>query len=209
MLKARADIQYCIPAQLLVRARFPFRMAPGNLLKAAAVILLLAGAASAAVPDSPVRKLARSAAQRIQQLFRSETPPAPVPAPVAAKPPLEQQEPVYPFRYLLPAADSRVRIVVRSAAAGARVVVRLTARDSVIVRSLSDRDAVTFNRGPGRIEVSQVSTGVLIELPRSVMGASVEVDGQSYYVKDGTEIRVLGPVSEKAGDEVTFQTRSH
>lgn len=162
----------------------------GSLVKAASLTLLLAAAASAAVPGSPVREWIVQAV---------------APTPDAPEPPVE--EPSAPAAEALPVGVSLVP--------AGRVVVVVTGMEGVTLRlaetddssvGVTAKGAVTdpvFRTAPGRIEVRGAVGGeVTIELPRSLADARVVVDGEVYAEKEAGELRVNVPAALEDGARV-------
>jgi anti-sigma factor RsiW len=179
----------------------PLHFTPVSLLKAASVALVVAAAASLAVPGSPLLAWLRDALQgpTVEPVPESAVPtPDPPPAAVqTAMPPAGFIEPM----------DGTIQIRLTGAAADAEIRVRLTGEGRAGVHPSGDADP-RYRTRPGLIEVSGLGSGdVLIELPRSVPRASIEVNGRLYLLKAGDELTLPGPVTERDDGGVTFQTR--
>jgi hypothetical protein len=178
-----------------------------SVLKAATLILAFAGVASAAVPNSPLRRWVSGAWDRVSALFSQpqvaeQTPPAPAvvppsPAPVA-------QEPVGGMG-IRPDMNGNVRVVLDAPAQDVSVTVRLVDGNQVSVRTTSQKG---YRIGSGLLELRNVGgSDVTIELGRAVPHAAIEVGGRVWYTRDGDNLKLLGPVSESSDDSVRFNAR--
>lgn len=207
MLEARVRLQHVAAVAQDSGRRPRWRAVPADLLKAAAVVLLLAGAASAAIPGSPIRQLVDRALRAIQG--------EPVPVRIEEAPAVEAVPPSAPVQPPSPTGDVAVdpvngqaRVSIHSPGVEAQITVRLVDGEKVTVFwSSDDADTTRFGTGPGFIDVYQVQSAVVVEIPRSVARATVDVDGNVYYLKDGDDLQILGPGAEKTGDDVVFQAR--
>jgi hypothetical protein len=202
MLKARAALVDRTPARRAIQLS-PWRAGRSSrLLKAAAVVLLVAGGASAAIPGSPLNRLAAEIAQLASHLVFGEPEVAvPVPAPV-------RQVPLPTAEWGVSPADGRVRISVRGMDDGLRVTVRLVDDARVRVTAPGSQDMPAVQRAAGLLELSNVSSELVVELPRSVSRATVEINGVPYYVKNGADVRILQAATEAGDDEFIFIARS-
>ncbi len=198
------------------RARPALQILPGGaargvavrraFLKAAVLVLLAAGAASAAVPGSPIRRFFVGLWHETTRLLGlgPTVPAAPVPVRLAPAP---APAPALPSGVSVLPEDGQVRIVVRDAARGLRVHVRVLDTDRASVEADGPAASAHFRTGPGRIEVSGGGAGDLrIGIPRSVNHASVEVDGKPVFALDAGRSRRLAP-ADTAGGEDVFETR--
>jgi hypothetical protein len=170
------------------------RLGAGSLVKAASLTLLLAAAASAAVPGSPVRAGWEWIARTVD--------PAPEPAapsteetsltPVVEAPPVGVS--------LVPAG--RVDVVV-TALEGTTLRLVETDDSSVGVTARGAATDPRFRTAPGRIEVRGAVGGeVTIELPRSLAEARVVVDGEVYAEKEAGELRVRVAATSEDGARI-------
>jgi hypothetical protein len=136
--------------------------------------------------------------------------PAPEPAAAPVETPAVVPEPTVP-RAALPGvmlvpAEGRVRVLVWSAQPGATVRVNLTGGNRVSVEAGSDAADVRFRTASGRIEVMDLGHAeAVVEIPRSLPFASLEVDGRVWLFKDGDQLRLDGPVIERTSDMVVFR----
>ncbi len=175
-------------------------------LRAAVLVLLVAGAASAAVPGSPVRRFFVGLWHETTRLlgFRPEAPRAPVPVRIAPAP---APAPAPPSGVSVLPEDGQIRIVVHDAARGLRVHVRVLDTDRASVEADGLAASAHFRTGPGRIEVSGGGAGDLrIGIPRSAERASVAVDGKPVFARAAGRSHRLAP-ADTTGGEAVFQTR--
>lgn len=181
------------------------RFAAGALARAAAILLVFAGALAAMIPGSPLRQL-------IARLLNDEPAPptvaeapAATPAPAAAPAAAPATRAELPGVALIP-SEGRVRILVWSAHRGATIRVNLTEGNRVSVEAGSDAEDVRFRTGSGRIEVMNLGAAeAVILIPRSLPIASLEVDGRQWLFKEGDQLRLNGPVAEQGKDAVVFR----
>jgi pyruvate/2-oxoglutarate dehydrogenase complex dihydrolipoamide acyltransferase (E2) component len=178
------------------------RFALGSLARAAAILLVFAGAL-AALAGSPVRELLG------RLLGPDDAPPArtaPEPAPAPPRPAAaEPARAELPGVVLVP-TDGRVRVLVWSVQPGAIIRVNLVEGNRVSVEAGSDAEDVRFRSGSGRIEVMSLgSAEAVIQIPRSLPLASLDVDGRQWLFKDGDQLRLNGPVVEQSRDLVVFR----
>jgi len=183
------------------------RFAAGALARAAGILLVLAGAL-AAIPGSPLRQLIGRLLPDEAPVARAVTPPAPAaaqPAPAPAPAPLKRAE--LPGVAMVP-TEGRVRVLVWSVQPGATIRVNLIDGSRVSVEAGSDAEDVRFRTANGRIEVMNLgSADAVIQIPRSLPFASLDVDGRQWLFKDGDQLRFTGPVLEQARDAVVFRAR--
>jgi Putative zinc-finger len=183
-----------------IRFRRSQRFIASGFAKAAAITLLLAGAAAATIPGSPVRKWVSDVVARVVGIPQA---PLPVATPTQAQP----QEPGGPA-VTVPTGGS-VRVSIHALPASAPLTVKVADRDGVFLRALGANDPVRFvPRSDASIEVFDVRTGLVIELPRSLISASIDVDGRPYYTKDADGERYIGPGAKPTTDGVTFRSDS-
>jgi len=186
-------------------------MAPAALARAAAVILLLAGAASAAIPGSPVRRWASELLDRATRLFGAETPSAPATPVGSVQPgapaPTATQQPFSGVGAAL--ANGAIQISLHSVAEGARISIRYTDARSASVDAFPPiSEPPQYRSSAGRIDVFGVDrAGIVVTLPRSAQ-ATIEVNGRLYYSRRNGEERILAPGAQHGEDGITFQMRS-
>jgi hypothetical protein len=178
-------------AQMSLRARRARQGHWGDarkaLLRAAILVLGVAGVAAAAVPGSPVRAWVEQAV--LPQKKATLTPgPAPAPPPrVAAA--------SSPTGISIRPDAGTVRVVLTGASPRLRVTARLVDGDraGVLARGPAMSGA-RFRTAPGRIEVVDAGAGEIeVEIPRAARTATVEVNGRVLVAKDGDSLRVLAP----------------
>lgn len=161
----------------------------GAFVKAASLTLLLAAAASAAVPGSPVREwIARAVmpddgddAVVEQPAERAMPAPRSAPAGVAV------------------AADGPVDVVL-TGLEGTTIRLVETEEAAVAVSALGGQVDPVFVTGPGQLEVRDGEGGeVTVALPRSLDAARVLVDGRLYAEKVGGRLEIHVPAATVDG----------
>jgi len=188
------------------------RWARRSLLRAAVLVLGFAAAASAAIPESPVRRWAVEAWKGAVALFDRSPGEQSQDGQVAEEATPSPTQPADPAVLtsgvsILP-ADGHLRVVLRSPDPSCQVRVVLVDGPRAGIRAEGGSETARFATGPGRIEVSGAGAGVLtVELPRTLPRAVVEVDGKPYVVKEGADLRILAPRADSMGAEVTFRVR--
>lgn len=159
----------------------------GALLRAAVLVLGFAAMASAALPDSPVRGWLAEAWDQAVSVFgdRRQVP--------VVMPPVVEDEPDQAGISILP-EGGRVHILVKGLAPSARMRVRLIDGSRLSVNALGAAADARFLTSRGRIEVLGGGPGELvIEVPRTVGAAVVEVDGRVYVEKEGDTLHARVP----------------
>ncbi|HEX7117915.1 MAG TPA: zf-HC2 domain-containing protein [Longimicrobiales bacterium] len=164
------------------------------LARAAVMILGFAAVGSAAIPDSPIRAWVAAAWRQGVAVF-ADAPAEPAPATPAAE--TGAGISIRPH-------DGSAWIVVESPAPGVRARVRLVDGDRVAVRALGAAASARFRTGPGRVDIVAPGAGELeIDVPASLAGARLEVDGRVVVTKVGATLDVLGGVvAERSPTEV-------
>lgn len=190
----------------LRKATRPWRFATSGLLKAAAVVLLLAGAAAAAIPGSPVRRWAEALLDRIGGPDQPEVVET-VPLIAEPTPEADPGQTTPGSEIFLPVQDGRVRVSIRSPDPTARFVVRLVDGQEGFVQALDASDQVRVQTGTGYAEVFGVQAGAIIQIPRSLRTAVIDVDGLVFWEKDGLDVRTTEFV-EESGNEFVYRGRS-
>lgn len=175
------------------------RIGAWGLAKAAMLLLVLAGAGAAAIPD--VRRALETTFSRVVAMFsggpeRTATVPAE----------LETGEPapdVVPGESFVAPADGRVRIVLETPARGSlEVFVRLTDGEQAHVVTATAA-AGSRRSASGELELRDLGAGtVTIALPRGVREATVAVDGRVRVYKEDGLLR--GSDAVAGGSEVRF-----
>jgi anti-sigma factor RsiW len=172
------------------------RWAPRTFAKAAVLVIAAAGAATAAVPGSPLRAWIGEAVERVAGLFGGE--------PAAIQEEARARAVDLPGVAVAPTggAGGVVRIELTRPHPDAIVRVRLVEGERAAVWS----ERARYRTGPGRIEVVEAGAGELrIEIPRSAREARVEVDGRLAVLKEGPELRLVAAGVDSAGAEVLFR----
>ncbi|HYH79659.1 MAG TPA: zf-HC2 domain-containing protein [Longimicrobium sp.] len=202
-LLARTDVPAPVAqAQMAMRAR---RMRPARfggmrqaLLRAAVLVMGVAGVAAAAVPGSPVREwIAETILPRPKQAAAPTLRPAPAPAPAPAPEAAPAGVSIRPEK-------GSVRVVLTGASPRLEIVARLVDGDraGVVARGPAAAGA-RFRTSPGRIEVLGARDGsVEVQLPRGADRASVEVNGRVYVAKQGESLVLLPPATAGGGPSV-------
>jgi hypothetical protein len=188
-------------AQMSLRARRARRPAPwagtrAALLRAAVLVLAVAGVASATVPGSPVRAWLRDTLIPAHPLA-----PAPQPQPQPAAPAAAPQNAAGPTGVSIRPRNGAVRVVLRDASPRLRITARLVdvERAGVLARGHAVETA-RFRTSPGRIEVVGAGPGEIeVEIPRGASIATLEVNGRIYVGKEGDSLRVLAPEADAGG----------
>lgn len=178
------------------RARRPWRRTGWGLARAAGLLLVVAGAASAIVPGSPVRSW-------IGVLLSDDR--APSIAVDDISPRGEGVEAVGPTVVGVAADDGRVEVRLRDFGRDSKVHVRLTDAGRATVRVEDTGTGPRFVTAPGQLEVIGTTGDVWVDLPRSAHESAVTVDGEPLVrVTDG-EIRILRPAVDSLREEVVFR----
>lgn len=163
----------------------PIRSSRSALPKAAVLVLLAAGAASA-LPGSPLRSWWRAP----EALTTGAVEPSPQEAARARAAALA-----------VPLEEGRIAVVVRRAPGGASIEVAWTDGPEA---GVSAPPGSSFAYGVGRIEVDAVSGPVRIQLPRGATLASVVVNGVEYVRRSGDEVEVMGQTIERSENLLRF-----
>ena len=152
------------------------------LARAAMLLFGFAAAASATIPGSPVRAWLGDALRTVGVL-EQEQPAAPVvPETPASAGAVDQGDDAAAVS--IEPADGRIRIILTSVSADANVHIRIVEADRAFVQATGAAARARFITGPGRIEMIGVGKGEIeIEMPASVMDASVVADGRVLYEK--------------------------
>lgn len=176
------------------------RRAPGALLRAAVVVLLLGGAALAAIPGSPVRDWVSRGRLSVPP---EDHPVTPEVAAAEAESSGEEQAPPVIGVSVLPVGGEAM-VVVREATGATRLRVRLVDSAQLSVQWEGELPDPHFRTAPGRIEVVAAGAGkLLVELPRATR-ATVVVGDRTYAVVEGGELRPLVGADQASEDEVVF-----
>jgi hypothetical protein len=176
------------------------RTARRALLRAALLVLGVAGAAAAAVPGSPVRRW-------IERAVAPAPAPAPAPPVRTAQPePAAEEAPAAGVSF--PVENARVRVVIRGAGPALRVRTRVSSGSTVEVSATGPAAHARFRTGPGRVEVVGAEAGeVLVVLPAAAADATVEVDGAVVLAREGGVLRFPGPRPDSTAAGLVFRPR--
>ena len=171
----------------------PGRWGSRHLGRAAAVLLVTAGAA-AALPGSPVRILWGPSTRE------------PALDPPAALSVVGTQSTPSPDAssagITVAVSDGFVQVVVRGAAPGSEVSVAWTDQHTA---SLTAPPGSRFTYSAGRVEVDASRGAVRMELPRDARLVSLEVDGDLYLTGSPGSLEVLGPAVERTDESIRFR----
>ncbi len=181
----RSSIRQRANAQNRARTAIPWA-------RAAVLVLLFGGAASAAIPGSPLRSL-------VDSLFSGD----PTTAPALVSETATDDSAISPSAGVgVSAAAGSVRIVLSEVAPGAEVEVTFV--DGVMA-SVTAGENATFSTAPGVVEVSRAGAPIRVEIPRGVEGATVEVDGALFLRKVGPRIELVGPAEDSTAAAILFR----
>lgn len=207
MLAARARIEDQQRAESRTITLSPWRRRRSTgFLKAAAVILLLASGAAAAIPGTPLNRLAGEIARLASRVVFGEPDTTPAPQDTPAPPVVQAPAPTLEWR--VSPENNRVRVTIRGMEEGRNVTVRLYDDSRIRVSAPDQPDVVPAARsGAGFLELSNVKTELVIELPRQLARATVEIDGVTYYTKNGDDVRILQAAQDVGNDEYIFTSR--
>ena len=181
-------------------SRHRVRRAGWSMARAAGLVLVIAGAAAALVPGSPVRtwlgELLSEAVEPPASPVENTTVTGPTDAPTGLGPAAISVTP----------EANRLLISLRGFGRESNVRVRLTDAERAAVRVEGATGSPRFVTGPGLLEVIGTEDGdVWVELPRSVSDALVEVDGEpAVRIRDG-QLRILRPVLDSLREDVVFR----
>lgn len=173
------------------------RLGAWGLAKAAMLMLVLAGAGAAAIPD--VRRALETTFSRVVALFGGQERTAAAPA---QPEPLGEPEVIVPGESFVTPADGRVEIVLQEPAGEVEVIVRLIDEPQAHIETATT-GTVARRVGTGRLELSGLGAGtVTIGIPRATRAARIEVDGVvRVYKEDGS---LHGSDGAARGSEVRF-----
>ena len=180
--------------------RHRLRSTSWSLARAAGLILVLAGAAAALVPGSPVRSWLGEVFTEVVE------PPATTVEEVPDGVSHEGPETLGPSAISVEPDAGRLIVKLRGFARESNVHVRLADTDRASVRVEGAAGSPRFVTGPGLLEVIGTEEGdVWVELPRSVSDAVVQVDGEAAVrIRDG-QLRILRPVLDSLREDVVFR----
>ena len=182
-----------VRAQALINARVEERadlrrrvMSAGGfgIAKAAMLLLALAGAGAAIIPGSPLRDAIEGTIARV---FGDREIPAQPPAPV----PVQEVPPAPLQSFGVAAEQGSVRIILT--APEGDVIVRVRSTDEALARIESTQQApLSVSSASGRAELRNISSSTLtISIPRSIPGATIEIDGEVYVSKQNGTLQQI------------------
>ena len=152
--------------------------------KAAMLLLALAGAGAAIIPGSPLRDAIEDTIARV--LGNRDVPAqTPEPLPIQDVPPA----PIHDFG--VAAYQGSVRIILT--APEGDVVVRVRTTDDALARIESTQQApLSVSSANGRAELRNITSSTLtISIPRSIAGATIEIDGEVYVSKQNGTLQQI------------------
>lgn len=182
---ARAAIRARLDRRSLDRAGGRPWWRPAHMGRAAAVLLLAAGAVSA-LPGSPVRQWI-AGPDDVDST-----------ADLAGAPEVQEAEPA---GVTVPVPDTGLRVLLSSLGPLAELEVVWIGGAAARLEAPSGS---RFTYAEGRVEALVAGGPVRIELPREGPPVSVEVDGAPYVSRAGEEVRVDGPVGERSDTRILF-----
>jgi anti-sigma factor RsiW len=176
------------------------RIGAWGLAKAAMLLLVLAAAGAAAIPD--MRRAIETTFSRVVAMFGGGTGQT---ATVPTRPEtIEPAAPVIvPGESFVTPANGRLEILLHTPQAGRlEVVVQLVDEAQAHVRT--ETTATASRRvGSGSLELRDLGAGTItIGIPRAAREATVEVDGEVHVYKEGGILH--GPDAATRGSEVRF-----
>jgi len=120
--------------------------------------------------------------------------------------PATTQEPVVASVPMILRPDGgRIRVSVHTTDPSAQVVVRLVDGEGQIRPAT---EGTRFRSGEGYVDVYDISKSVLVEIPRNLPGATVDVDGRLIWRKEGSAVRAYEPATENSSGDYIFRGRS-
>lgn len=162
------------------------------LVRAAALLLILTGAASATIPGFPGRAWLESHFQRKEL--------GSIGAESDLSPPVERS--VRASGILVEPMSGEVAISFTRAASGARAHIRFGEIEQVEITAAGLAADGVFRSGPGRVELLEIGPGqVDLIIPRTLERFSLQIDGTIYLTKEGPRVDILGPSVETVGGE--------
>jgi hypothetical protein len=184
------------------RSRGVARLIPASLMRAAVLLIALAGVVAAAIPGTPLRRWLEDV------LAPEPDQPAIAPAP-PSEPPVAPPAPAPLSGGSVLPSEGAVTVRLRSPASGVGIRLELTNDTRAWVQWSSANESVRSGTGTGWIEVRNVERGsVLVRIPRSVVQATLEVDGAVWWQKQGDDTVIPGPGQPLPNDTVIFAPRS-
>lgn len=181
---SRAAIRARIDQQLHPRAAARPWWRPAHLGRAAAVLLVAAGAV-AALPGSPVREWI---AEPVVTPSLDQTESA---APQEAE----------PSAVTVPVEMDGLQILVSSL--GPLAALEVVWIDGAAARVEAPAGS-RFTYASGRVEALVAGGAVRVELPRDGGPLQLEVDGTRYLTRSGSQLSVEGPVGDRSDERILF-----
>ena len=171
------------------------------LARAASIALLLAVAAASALPASPVRAWLSAgwAAgwDRAAELFLGG--PSPEETDATLVPGGADPDQTGEVAGVLLDVGTELSVVLDDITPGTLLVVRLIEGTQAAVFAA---EPARFRTSDGRIEVTEASNRISVDLPRSLVAASIEANGRVYIRKIGDELDVRGAVVSRTPEEI-------
>jgi hypothetical protein len=187
-----------------VSALPPRRWGRSPALRAAVLVLGLAGVASATVPGSPLRAwidrvLPLSGATGADALETGTS--------AAADPGADGiSAPAHPPTTLMvPPVDGALTIRIERPHPELRIRVRLGEESDLLIQASGGAAGGRFRTGAGRLTIEEAGEGeVVIGVPAGARRVSLEVDGRVYMLKEAGLLQILVPVADTVGSEFVF-----
>lgn len=192
------------PVVVIHRERRVVTWTRSALLKAAGIGVLIAGAASAAIPGTPVREL-------VEDLLGLNDEVAPVPTQIVPPAPVEQVEPAVvvqdqepPFFVGMDEPSDNLQLTLSSMGADALLVIRYVDSGNMTIR-LRDRSGVITESFANGFALSNLGNrDVYVDLPRSASNVRITVGGAVMLSKENGNTRTA-PALEATQDRVVIQ----
>lgn len=174
------------------------RWSRAAILRAAILLIGFAGVAAAVVPGSPLGSWVREVGRQLVG----------EPAALPPEPSVDVDMGDGAAISLLP-SDGALHVVINGFSAESTVRVRIVDGPQGYVRVRETPEDPRFVTAPGRIEVTGQGDGeIWIDLPKSAVEASVEVDGQSIILKEGDQLRMVQPATDSLFGDILFRVGS-
>lgn len=193
------------PHLLEARASINRRRRPGasrqSFLRAASLVLLAAGVASATVPGSPVRDWLRGSAAPSPEPEPVDEPAVRLPLPAQ----LETEEPPREAGISILPVEGSLRVLLEDTGARLIVRVRLTDGPRAEARAHGRATAARFATAEGMIRVVGARSGQLeLTIPRELEHATVEHDGTVLLYKDGDGLHLSPSAHHVPGVQIVI-----
>jgi hypothetical protein len=169
-------------------------------VRAAVLMLAFAGAASAAVPGSPVRSWLDSVISAPEAMDSPE--PETGPGPASYDDP-DEAEPTVSL--IVPLVDGAAEIVIDGAGARLRIRARTAEGEQMAVSARGQAASARFRSGPGRLTIFETTGGeIVLSLPHSARRVTLDVNGRRYLTQEGGQIHVLTPQADSLGADTVL-----